>query len=110
MRAQEPLSDVFFVPCYAIILALALYGKVEEAYMVYGQLGVINLTTCVLFNFAFLGCILLGWLHVTERAISTADPKAGLRARVFSAVPLVLFLSCYATAIRIIDAQNVAVI
>jgi len=110
MKVGRTLPDVFFVPCYAILLALALYGKIENAYMIYGQLGVINVTTCVLFNFAFLGCILFGWLYVTERVVSAIDPKAGLRARVLSAVPLILFLSCYATAIRIVDAQNVEVL
>jgi len=107
MKVGELPPDVFFVPCYAILLSLALYGKIENAYMIYGQLGVINVTTCVLFNFAFLGSILFGCLYVVERTTPLMDSGAGVRAKALSAAFLVLFLSCYATAIRIVDAQNV---
>lgn len=102
---------MFFIPCYVILLALTLYGKIENAYMTYGQPGItFNITTCVLFNIAFLGCVVFGWIYITERVTSFVDPEAGQRIRTLSAIPLVLFLGCYAAAIRVVDAQNVEVL
>lgn len=111
MGANEVPPDMFFVPCYAILIALALYGKIENAYMIYGQPGItFNITTCVLFNIAFLGCIIFGWLYITERVTSFVDLKIGWKVRALSVIPLVFFLGCYATAIRVVNAQSVEVL
>ncbi len=99
-------ADVFFIPCYIILVALSLYGPIEYAYM--SRLCMkdfIHVLICLFLNLVFLGCIVFGWLYMLDRTrIKDVSRLAS------SIVPLLLFLGCYVVGIRIIDLENIEII
>ncbi len=99
-------ADVFFIPCYVILFSLSIYGPIEYAYMSHSyMIDFIHVLICLFFNLVFLGCIVLGWLYMLVRT-HIKDPSR----IVLSAVPLLLFIGCYAVGIRIIDLEHTGII
>ncbi len=100
-------SDIFFVPCYVVLIALSLYGPIEYMYMSHSciESDLLQVLTCVLLNLAFLACVILGWLYVVGRAGISAFSWATV-----CAVPLVVFLGCYAVAAELVNLESVEVL
>jgi len=97
----------FFVPCYAILVALSLYGPIEYMYMSHlcVRSDSLHVLTCVVLNIAFLACVVLSWVYVLSKAVINTLPRL-----VACVTPLAVFLGCYAVAAEMVDLERVEVL